>query len=80
MSILDFGLGLAGMPQETIDKLDAEMPTLAKLARAIQQVEPILETPLMKAWPIIEAEFPDIKSVLPLLAEIAAFVNAKMKE
>ena len=97
MSMLDFGLGLAGMPQETIARIDAEMPALARLVRAAKQVDPILQPiepnieqiwiqilrcwpAIVKAWPIIQAEVPDIKSAMPVIVELAAFIDAKMKE
>jgi hypothetical protein len=74
MSILDMGLGLAGMPEQTIKDLDTQMPALERLAAAIKQAEPLL-TQLL---PIITKAYPDVVAVTPLVKELIAF--AKQKE
>lgn len=73
MSLLDFGLGLAGMPEATIQHLDAQLPALERLAAAAKRVEPML-TPLM---PELQKAWPDIVAVTPLLLELIAFAKSK---
>ena len=74
MSVLDFGLGLAGVPQATIDKLDASLPALERIAEAIKQAEPQITILL----PILQKIWPDVVAITPLARELIAF--AKQKE
>lgn len=74
MSILDFGLGLAGLPEQTIKDLDAHLPHLERLAAAAKQAEPLINQLL----PILNKAMPDIVAVTPLIQELIAF--AKQKE
>lgn len=74
MSVLDFGLGLAGLPEKTIQDLDAGLPALQRIAAAAKQAEPLI-TQLM---PILTKVWPDIVAVTPLIQELIAF--AKQKE
>lgn len=74
MSVLDFGLGLAGLSEKTIKDLDAQLPALERIAAAAKQAEPLL-TPLL---PILTKVWPDVVAVTPLVQELIAF--AKQKE
>jgi hypothetical protein len=65
MSILDFGLGMIGMPENEIADLKAGLPTLSALAAEAKDLEPILE----KARPHIEAILPHAQALLPMLVE-----------
>jgi hypothetical protein len=76
MSALDFGLGLAGLPEVTIKELDKQLPALERLAAAARQAEPIL-TQLM---PILNKAYPDIVAVTPLIQELIAFAKQKETE
>lgn len=76
MSVLDFGLGLAGLSQKTIQDLDAQLPALARIAAAAKQAEPLL-TQLM---PILTKAYPDIVAVTPLIQELIAFAKQKENE
>lgn len=73
MSALDFGLGLAGMPETTIAELDKQLPALERIAAAIKQAEPMI-SPLI---PVFQKAWPDIVAVTPLLIELIAFAKAK---
>lgn len=73
MSALDFGLGLAGMPQETIAELDKQLPALERLAALAKQLEPML-TPIV---PLISKALPDIAAVTPLVQQLIAFAKEK---
>jgi hypothetical protein len=80
MSILDFALGLAGMPQATIDALDKDLPGLARIAAAAKEIEPTLVemAPLIeKAWPVLVRVWPDIVAVTPSVEQLIEFVNSK---
>jgi hypothetical protein len=76
MSVLDFGLGLAGLPDATIKDLDAHLPNLERIAAAAKQAEPLI-TQLM---PILNKVWPDIVAVTPLMQELIAFAKQKEAE
>ena len=65
MSILDFGLSMAGMPDNEIADLKKGLPTLAAIADEAKELEPILE----KARPHIEAILPHAQALMPLIAQ-----------
>lgn len=50
MSVLDFGLGLAGLPEATIKELDKQLPALERLMALVKQAEPdiVAVTPLIQ--------------------------------
>ena len=73
MSILDFGLGLAGMPEDTIKDLDAHLPHLMRIAAAAKEAEPLI-TQLI---PILTKAWPDIVAVTPLAQKLIAFAKQK---
>lgn len=66
MSLLDLGLGLAGLPEQTIKELDKQLPALERLAAAAHEIEPII----VKAMP-------DIVAVTPLIQQLLAFAKQK---
>lgn len=87
MGALQFGLGLAGMPQKEIDETVAALPVLASILEEAKELEPILEqmrphlvalAPMMvQAWPIVQKMWPQIVAQTPLLQELVAFVQSK---
>ena len=87
MSGIDFVLGLAGMPEETIQNLDRNLPGMARLAAAAKQAEPILtaakphldalEPLAVQLWPILQKAWPDIVAVTPTVEQLIDFANAK---
>jgi hypothetical protein len=76
MSVLDFGLGLAGLSEASVKELDKQLPALERLAAAAKQAEPIL-TQLM---PILNKAYPDIVAVTPLIQQLIAFAKQKESE
>ena len=74
MTALDFGLSLAGLPQETIKDLDTHLPALARIAAAVHRAEPVIN----QLIPILAPIWPDVVAVTPLVQELIAF--AKQKE
>lgn len=74
MSILDFGLGLAGLPEATIKDLDAQLPALARIMVQVKLAEPHVTALL----PIFIKAWPDVVAVTPIIQELIAF--AKQKE
>lgn len=50
MSILDFGLGLAGLPEATIKELDKQLPALERLMAQFKAAQPdiVAVTPLIQ--------------------------------
>lgn len=84
---IKFALGIANMPQSTIDDLELELPGIERLSVALKQLEPILTaadphiealTPLiLKAYPIVKDRWPDIVAVTPTIEKLIEFVNSK---
>ena len=76
MSVLDFGLGLAGLPEKTIQDLDNNLPALERIVAAAKQVEPLIA----QLTPIFAKAYPDIGAVTPLIQELIAFAKQKETE
>ena len=82
--IIDFGLKMAGLPDNVVADLDQSAPSLAKLVALAKQLEPIINKPqtlaqhIAQATPIIKAAIPDIMAVLPTVEELVAFATAKV--
>jgi hypothetical protein len=76
MSILDFGLGLAGLPEATIKDLDTHLPALQRIAAAAKEAEPHITALL----PILTKAYPDIVAVTPLIQELIAYAKQKESE
>lgn len=72
--LLDFALRLAQMPEETIAKLDASLPEMAKLVRLAQQFEPVLHD----AMPLIEQAQPIIVKMMPLIEQLLPIIQAAL--
>ena len=66
MSLLDLGLGLAGLPEPTIRELDKQLPALQRIVAAGKEMEPIIT----KVWP-------DLVAVTPLIQQLLAFAKSK---
>ena len=80
MSLLEMGLGLAGMPSATIQELDKQLPALERLAADMQAAEPHITAmmPHVTALlPILQKAMPDIVAVTPLLQQLIAFAKSK---
>ena len=87
MSLLDFALSLAGLPQQTINDLDRGLPGFGRLAAAAKEAEPLLEKakPLLEQLhpiaadllPIVQRAWPDIVAVTPTIQELIEFANRK---
>jgi hypothetical protein len=73
MNLLNFGLGLAGMPEKTIAELNAQLPALERLAAVAKEAEPLL----VKLGPYVQRAAPDIIAVTPLIQQLIAFAKAK---
>jgi hypothetical protein len=73
MSLLDFGLGLAGMPEPTIRELNKQLPALERLATVAKEAEPLL----VQLGPYVKRAAPDIIAVTPLIQQLIAFAKAK---
>jgi hypothetical protein len=76
VSLLDFGLRLEGLPEETITELDAHLPHITRLVIALKQAEPFI-TQLM---PVLTKAWPDIVAITPLVKQITTFIEQKEKE
>ena len=87
MSFVDFALGLAGVPDQTIADLDKAYPGMARLAALAKQAEPdltaakphidALQPIVARLWPLAQKAWPDIVAVTPTVDELLAFVAAK---
>ena len=86
-NLVQFALGLANVPPETVADIDKSLPGMARLIEDAKELEPILQAaephiealmPLIaKAMPILKAAYPDFVAVLPTAEEIIAFVSDK---
>jgi hypothetical protein len=82
-----FALGVAQMPEATVNDLDKSLPGFSNIAAAFKELEPILtkanphiqalEPLIIQAMPIIQKVWPDIIAVTPTVEELIAFVNSK---
>lgn len=87
MSILDFALTLAGMPEAERADLEAKLPVLGQLATDLKTIEPELTAakphidaliPLAeKIIPVLQKSWPDIIAVTPTIDDLIAFVKTK---
>lgn len=87
MSLLEFGLSVAGMPEKEIADTKAALPVLSSILDEAQEIEPILEQmrphivalmPLIvKAWPTVQKMWPQIVAETPVIQEFVAFVRSK---
>lgn len=73
MSLLDIGLRLEGVPQDTINDLHAHLPHIQRLAEALKQAEPIIA----QLMPIVQKALPDVTAVTPLAIKLIAFIKQK---
>ena len=79
--ILRMALGLADVPDKTIEDLDKALPAIERLIVALRELTPILEEaqPLInKAMPILKTAYPDAVATLPVLQELVHFLNGKL--
>jgi hypothetical protein len=87
MSMLDFALSIAGLPQDTINDLDNRLPGFARIVAAAKELEPIIVEakpyidkllPLFaQAYPLAIKAWPDIVAVTPTVEALIKFANAK---
>jgi hypothetical protein len=87
MSVLDFALSLAGVPEATIEDLDKQLPGLARIAAGAREALPLMNeakphldalAPIfVKLWPILQKISPDIEAATPVAQEIIGFVASK---
>lgn len=85
--LVKFALGIANMPEATINDLEKSLPGFANLAAAFKQLEPILTKaqphidalqPLInQAMPIVKKAWPDLVAVTPTVEELIEFINSK---
>jgi len=73
MNLLAFGLGLAGMPEPTIQELNKQLPALERLAALAKEAEPLL----VQLTPYANRAVPDIVAVTPLIQQLIAFAKSK---
>lgn len=71
MSVLEFGLRLAGLPEATVKEIAAQLPALERIAAAVKEAEPLLSALL----PVLVKVWPDIVAVTPLAQELIAFAK-----
>ncbi len=87
MSMLDFALGIAGVPDTTARLLDTQLPGFARLAAAMKAIEPVLTTAkphldaleplIIQIWPVLVKAWPDIVAVTPTVEQLIDFVNSR---
>lgn len=62
--VVRFALGMAGMPEATVNQIDAGLPAMERLVDAEKQLSPA-----------IAAMYPDLVTVIPIIERLLA--NAK---
>ena len=82
-----FALGVANMPDSTINDLEKSLPGFSNIAMAFRELQPILTKaqphidalqPLLnQAMPIIKKVWPDVVAVTPTVEELIQFLNSK---
>jgi hypothetical protein len=83
--LVRFALGMANMPQHTIDDLERSLPGFGRLCDLAKKLEPIIQrnAPHIKAIEpdvpaivaIITKAWPDIVAVTPTVDELINFVK-----
>lgn len=85
--IIKFMLGFANIPEQAINDLEKQWPSIRKIADAAKELEPYLEQatphinalePLgIKMFPIVQRIWPDILELLPVADEWIDIVSKK---
>lgn len=70
-NLLRFVLGIANVPDKTVDDLDASLPAMARLCRLAKAAEPILE----RNKPHLDAIMPHLDAMKPDALQLAALVR-----
>ena len=83
--VIRFALGLANMPEATVNDLDKALPGMARLVSAAKDLEPDLKLaephveallPIFtRVMPKLKAAYPDLVSVIPTVEELITFVK-----
>ena len=73
MSVVDLGLGLAGLPDATISEFDKQLPALERIAASVKEAEPLITQLLV----IVNRTWPDVVAVTPLVQQLIAFAKEK---
>lgn len=86
-SFIRFALGIANIPEATVNDLEKSLPGFSNIAAAFKELEPILTKaqphfddlqPLLnQAMPIIKKVWPDVVSVTLTAIELIDFINSK---
>ena len=83
MSALDFAARLAGVPQETIDEVEAAVPHTAKLLQTFKDHEDLIvqgNALLDKFGPVIAEAMPLIAQAQAFYAKLSPLIAPAMKE
>lgn len=85
MSLAEFALGLAGVPQTTIDEVEKATPGAAALLKLFKDNQPLIAkieavateaAPLvMQAMPLIKQAQTELQIVLPAVQDVIAFIQ-----
>ena len=89
MSIAEFALGLAGVPQATIAEIEKAAPTVAALLKLFKDNQSLIAkieavaaeaAPLViQALPLIKQAQAELMIVLPAAQDVVAFIQEKTK-
>ena len=83
MSALDFAARLAGVPQKTIDEVNAAAPHTAKLLQTFKDHEDLIvqgAALLEKMQPVLVEAQPLLADALALYAKLAPLIGPALKE
>lgn len=72
--LIEFALGVAGLPQQAVTDIDKALPGAARVVDALKQLEPYLE----QARPHIEAITPHVTAMLPHLQALLPLLDKAM--
>lgn len=85
--VIRFALGLANMPDATVNDLDKALPGMARLATVAKDLEPDLREaephieallPIFdRVLPKLKAAYPDLIAVIPTVEELINFTKGE---
>jgi hypothetical protein len=64
--LLRFALGLASMPDKTVEELDGSLPGFSRISAFAKELEPMIQ----QALPLIDQATPHVQALLPILEKL----------
>lgn len=87
MSSIDFMLGMAGVPQETISEIEKAAPTAAALLKLLKDNDALIrkivavvgeaEPLIAQAAPLVNQALAEVRAIMPAAQDVIAFIQNK---